>query len=493
MGPTQQPGRHREISRRHFLTLAGRTGLGVAATSVAPSLLGACAYGDDGPPSGGARDTLRVGVVAPFSGVGAFLGGIVNRSLDAATRQINSTGGIGGRKVELVKRDTGIDPSAGPRVYSGLLDEEVVGILWCGAVGFSQALPQVKRDQMPLVAVFNDPFSSGHLWPDGERAGRSVFQMLLPDVYAKAVLADYAAHDRGYTTAAYMYDSLLDPGETARRRFEQAFSRAGIGITGVEAFSLADSDYGPQLQRLRAARPQVLYVDGLATNTAGVVSQLADLDAAYVDGPTAKGAGWHPHVFGSPAGTGDKSWVELAGAKARVGTVTAWHVGGLVYLPTFAIGGWMRRFLGREPTGGEDSAPDGLAALLHGVRKAGTTERARVVRGMETAGPITFASVEFSFTRDRHLARTMDDAVVLTMERGSEGPVRTDPPYSLGKEWSPGEVFARTRAGPTQLVRPTLAANRRAHPAVMEQVRAGRFGTHCTVGDGGLTGECKIH
>lgn len=464
----------------------------MAATTLAPSLLGACAYGDDGPPGGGARDTLRVGVVAPFSGVGAFLGAIVGRSLDAAERQINSTGGIGGRKVELVRRDTGIDPSAGPRVYAGLVDEDVVGILWCGAVGFSQALPQAKRDQMPLVAVFNDPFSSGHLWPEGDRAGRSVFQMLLPDVHAKAALAEYAAHDRGYTTAAYMYDSLLDPGQTARRRFERAFSRVGIEITGVEAFSLADSDYGPQLQRLRAGRPQVLYVDGLATNTAGVVAQLADLDAAYVDAPTAKGPGWHPHVFGSPAGTGDKSWVELAGDKARVGTVTAWHVGGLVYLPTFAIGGWMRRFLGREPSGGEDSAPDGLAALLHGVRKAGTTDRAGVIRGMETTGPITFASVEFRFTRDRHLARTMDDAVVLTMERGA-GPAPTDPPYSLGKEWSPGHVFAGTPAGPTQLVRPTLAANRRAHPAVMDRARAAGFGTQCTVRAGGLTEECRIH
>lgn len=482
------------LSRRRFLQWAGRAGVGAVAASAVPgSVLGACAYGDDGPPGGGARDTLLVGVVAPFSGVGSFLGDIVDRSLDAAVRQLNSTGGAGGRKVELVKRDTGIDPGAGPRVYADLAGRGVIGVLWCGAVGFSQALPQVKRDQMPLVAVFNDPFSSGHLYPEGDRAGRSVFQILLPDRFAKAALADYAANDRGYRTAAYMYDSLLDPGATARARFEAAFTAAGIEITGVESFSLVDSDYGPQLQRLRQRRPQVLYVDGLATNTAGVVSQLADLDAAYVDAPTAKGAAWHPQVFGSPAGSGDKSWVELAGDKARVGTVTAWHVGGLVYLPTFAIGGWMRRFLGREPTGGEESAPDALAAVLAGVRKAGNTDRVRVVEGMETAGPITFASVEFAFTRDRHLARTVDEVVLVTMERGAEGPAATDPPYDLGKEWSPGQAFDATPAGPTQLVRPTLAANRRAHPALMERVLGEGYGTQCTKRDGGLVPDCKVH
>jgi len=494
------------VSRRQFLQWAGHAGLAAAAAAGAPALLGSCAYGHDGPPGGagpsgggggGSSDTLLVGVVAPFSGVGSFLGDIVDRSLDAAVRQVNSTGGVGGRKVELVERDTGIDPSAGPRVYADLVSKGVVGILWCGAVGFGQALPQVRRDHMPLVAVFNDPFSSGHLYPEGGEAGRSVFQILLPDRYAKTVLARYASTDRGYRTAAYMYDSLLDPDATARARFEEAFGAAGIEVAGVESFSLLDSDYGPQLQRLRERRPHVLYVDGLAANTAGVVSQLHDLGAPYVDTPTARAAGtggdWHPHVFGSPPGSGDKSWVELAGDNARVGTVTAWHLGGLVYLPSFAIGGWMRKFLGREPTGGEESAPDGLAALLAGVRKAGSTDRDKVVRGMEEAGPLTFASLEFGFTPERHLARIPDEVAIVTMERAALGPAPTEPPYALGREWSPGQVFATTPAGPTQLVRPTLEANRRAHPALVEQILAEGYGTQCTKRNGALTPECKVH
>ena len=474
-----------EVSRRDVLRWAGRLGLGAAAAASAGVGLGACAYGDDDAPAAGASDELRIGVVAPFSGIGAFLGDIVDRSLDAAVRQVNGTGGVGGRKVALVKRDTGIDPSAGPRVYADLAGKGVAGILWCGAAGFSQVLPQVRRDSMPMVAVFNDPYSGDRLHPDGD-AGRSVFQVLLPDRFAKEVLASYAAHDRGYRTAGYLYDSLIDPGATARRRFERSFRAAGMEVTGVESFSLLDSDFGPQLQRLRQGRPDVLYVDGVNTSTAGVVSQLADLDAAYVDSPSARQGPWRPHVFGSPAGAGDRSWVELAGDKARVGTATAWHVGGLVYLPSFAIAGWMRRHLRREPTGGEESAPDAMAAVLAGIRKAGTTDHARVVAGMETAGPVTFASLAFEFTADRHLSRTPDDVVVLVMERGADGPAPTDPPYALGREWGDGEAFAGVPAGPTHLVRPTLEANRRAHPAVVEQVLAQGYGTQCTAA-------CKVH
>src|SRR5207244_3020657 len=57
-------------------------------------------------------DTIKVGVIGIFSGVGAFVGRIVNNSLDAAIQQINSTGGVNGRKVEVIKRDAGTDAAA---------------------------------------------------------------------------------------------------------------------------------------------------------------------------------------------------------------------------------------------------------------------------------------------------------------------------------------------------------------------------------------------
>jgi hypothetical protein len=205
------------------------------------------------------------------------------------------------------------------------------------------------------------------------------------------------------------------------------------------------------------------------------------------------GGDWHPHVFGSPAGTGDKSWVALAGNSAKVGTVTAWHVGGLIALPSFSIAGWMRKYLKKDPTGGEESPADGLAALLNGIKKAGSTDRAKIVEGLETMGKIKFASIPFSFDAKRHVNKTRDDMIVVTMERGANGPAVTDPPYKLGREWDEG-VFNRTPAGPTHLVRPTLEANKRAHPDVMKEVLEQGYGTQCTKHpDGTLGKECKIH
>jgi branched-chain amino acid transport system substrate-binding protein len=484
------------VTRRHFLNMAGKVGLGSAALgTLSGGFLAGCATGGKSTSSGGGGggDTLKVGVVAPFSGVASFVGKVVDRSLDAAVAQLNATGGIGGRKVTLTKIDTGVDPQNGPKAYNDLVSQGVVGILWCLGAGFDpQTTPLIKRDGMPVIAVFDDLAATRKLYPEGTAGGRSVFQLADNARLGLDVAMDYIKNDRGYASAAYIYDTTLDPQNDSKRYFADAAAAAGVPVTGIETFALADAEYGAQLQRLKAQRPQVLFLGGISANTAGIAKELAALDASYVDGPTAKGPGWHPHIMGSPAGTGDKSWIELAGDAAKVGTGTIWHVSGLIGTPGFPIAEWSRKYLNQEVTGGEEVPADGLATLLYGIKQAGSTDRAKIVDAIETMGSITFASIDFSFAPDRHIAHTKDDFVVVTMERRA-GPAPTDPPYQLGTEWKAG-IFKNVPAGPTHLVRPTLAANQRAHPAVMDAILKGGYGTQCTKhADGSLGKECKIH
>jgi substrate-binding family protein len=461
--------------------------------ALAASFLQACSGGGGGRPARGGQagggDTIKVGVVSTFSGLGAFIGKITNDSLDAAVQEINATGGIGGRKVELVKRDAGQEVTNGVKAYQEFAgDPHVIGVLWCGGLGFEESLQLIRRDGMPVVAVFQDLASSDDLWPKGPY--RSIFQVLVPERTGIDLLCRYAARDRGYRRVALLYDSTVS--ESAKTHYKAGVDHTGLTSVAIESFNVFASEFGPQLQRLKGARPEALFVWGLPTNTAGVVKELDDLGAAYADAPTAKASGgWRPQVIGSPEGTGDRSLAELAGPSARPGTVTAWHVGGLVYLPSFAIRRWMQKYLRRAPSGGEELPADGLATLLRGFQKAQSGDRRRVVEGIETMGRIRFASVEFGFGPRDHLARSPDDLIVVTLERAT-GPVATNPPYQLGREWH--EVFPPGYAGPTQLVRPTLEANRRAHPEVMEEVLRSGWGTQCTKhADGTLGTECKVH
>lgn len=481
-GCGSQPLTDKRLSRRHFLGAAG----GLATALPLAGLLGACSQAS-------ASQTLKVGVLAPFSNQDSTIGTVVSHSLQAAVRRINTTHGGLGRKVELIFRDTGTGPQAGARLYGQLIGvPDLVAVLWCGDNGLDQALPRIKADGRPVMVVFEDLYSSGQLYPDSSTPGRSVFQLSPPDTYAKGALAAYAHADRGYTSAGLLYDRVLDPTGMGRTQFERTFGGAGMTLAAAESFATGDTDLSAQLGRLQAAAPKVVFVDGYPADVATAVEALAVMGASYLDQPTAQGPGWHPQVFGSFTAMGDGTWAATAGDAAKTGSVTATHLGGLPYLPTFTIRDWMKRYLGAEPTGSEDLPADALFSVLQGINKAGTTDRRHLVGAIEALKGISFASLPFGFASG-HLAHTPDEMVIMSLEH-LEGPVPTDPAYRVGREWQTGQFYGASAAAPTQLLRPTLAANRRAQPRAVSQILSQGWGTQCTKEpDGTLSPVCKVH
>lgn len=471
--PVAGGGPGSSLSRRRLIQ-AGIGGL--AALGLSGTFLSACGGGDDdsssttAPRTGGTKK-VKIGVIGPFSGPGAFIGRIINKSFNAGLDEIERIGGIGGFVPELLIRDAGLEAANGVKAYQEFAgDDDVIGVLWCGAPGLQEALGQIARDNLPVIAVFNDVQTLGLLYPKG--AARSVFQMIQADEQAIDLLADYAANDRGYTRAAMIYDTVLEEG--SNKAFEKSCAQYGIENVGVEQFKFGDSDFGPQVQRLKRSGCHAVFIWGLAPETALIAKAIDAVGGAYVDSATAKKASpWAPHIMGSPGGTAEKTWVKLAGKSARPGTLSTWHVGGLVSNPSFPIRDWVKKYLDEDVTGGEDSPLNGLAMLLQAADQAGSTKREAIIEALESGAEFKFASpVGYSFTKDRHLALEKDDMLLVSLERPPE-----DPPYTLGKEFE--EVFEPGYEGPTHFVDFTLEANRRKHPEVIEEVLDRGYGTYC--------------
>jgi len=504
----------RPFDRRGFLRGAGRSALGVGLLGGVGGIAAACTDDGNGGRGGdttsrassgggdfsGISSPLKIGVIVPTSGIAQFLGDIVGRSLGATKQHIEKAGLAKGVTVEyeIVNAPAEQFAEGTGKAYNQLVaDPNVIGILWCTPVGLAEAQPQIQRDQIPVMAVYSDPYAEGSLYPRGG-GPRNIFQMLLPDSMSFDAMCHYAAADRGYETTALLYDSVTLP--IARDQFERAAKSAKLDVVAVEEFSLFSGDYGAQLQRLKQAGPQSLFVWGLSDNTANIAKGLAALGAGYVDTPTAKGATWAPHILGYPGGTGEKKWAELAGDAARTGTITAWYLGGLVAGPHFPIRDWLLAYDGKGASGGEEGASNAWWALLEAVRRAGSTDRAKVVDALEQIPKIEFAGLPFRFSKDTHLGMTEDDVVLVTLERWN-GPEVTDPPYVLGREWK--ETFpllSDQYVGPAHLVRPTLAANQRAQPEYMAKILGEGWGTQCTKRPPASTGagvtmsnDCRVH
>jgi hypothetical protein len=179
----------------------------------------------------------------------------------------------------------------------------------------------------------------------------------------------------------------------------------------------------------------------------------------------------------APGGSVDASFVRAGGPAPAPGTITAWYVGGMVALPSMPIRQWIKDYVpsynGGIVKGGEDGPADGMACLLAAASLGRSTKGADIVAALEQGIPTKFASTaEVFFAPDRHLSLTRDDLMLVSLEYP-----RPELRYNLGSEWK--ELFKAGYEGPVALWDYTYDANRRAQPAVMEEVARLRFGTSC--------------
>src|ERR1700687_84147 len=90
------------------------------------ALAGAFFAGSLGPAS--AQQTIRVGELNSYKAQPAFLEPY-KRGLDLAVEEINASGGVLGRKLELITRDDGGNPGDAVRVAEELISREKVNVL----------------------------------------------------------------------------------------------------------------------------------------------------------------------------------------------------------------------------------------------------------------------------------------------------------------------------------------------------------------------------
>ena len=143
-------GADRELGRRQFAkALAG--GVGAVWMGRSLPLLGQAAAGpaaaSDWERTGVSPSEVKIGMSAAFKGAIAGLGVDYYRGAQALFEEVNSRGGVGGRKVQLVPLDDGYDPATTVRNTIRLLEEQSVFTLmnYVGSVNITRTLPLLRQ------------------------------------------------------------------------------------------------------------------------------------------------------------------------------------------------------------------------------------------------------------------------------------------------------------------------------------------------------------
>jgi branched-chain amino acid transport system substrate-binding protein len=209
--------------------------------------LSACAAADSGP--------IRIGVAGSFSDP---IGLPMKLAAELAAEEINATGGINGRRLELVSRDDYADPDSAVFVAGDLYQTDVAAIV--GHLFSSTTLaaaPVYNGGDDPIAA--SSPSSSS---PEGTTAGDHTFRVCPSDLAHGAALARWVRERLGLERGAVLY--LNDQyGRGIRQTFVQQYTSLGGQLRSIDPYIGDKPDVGPYLDRMaRDKSIQFLVVAG---------------------------------------------------------------------------------------------------------------------------------------------------------------------------------------------------------------------------------------
>src|SRR5277367_2257515 len=127
------------ITRRHVLA-----GSAAGAASLAMGLAR---------PAIAAPEPIRIGFLPALTGPSSSTGIAINRGTILAVEEINASGGVNGRPIELITRDTQSDPTKAVNAATELTRRQRVHVVW-GPLNSGEALaatPLIARDGVPQL------------------------------------------------------------------------------------------------------------------------------------------------------------------------------------------------------------------------------------------------------------------------------------------------------------------------------------------------------
>ena len=321
-----------------------------------------------------AGEDIKVGVVLPYSGVYASLGADITDGMQLALDLYGSE--IAGRKIVLITEDSEVKPNVGLTKTKKLVFQDKVDLL-VGPVASNVAGAMrdfVHNAKMPLIIP-----NAGNNLLTGEKCSPWVIRTSFSNDQINRVMGPWL-YEQGHRTL-YLMAPDYAAGHQMMAAVRRGFTDAGGEVLGEEYPPLRETkDFAPYLAKVKAIRPDALYVffaGGLAIQ---FVKQYHDFGLKAEIPLT--GAGWLTSPLFLPA----------------QGSAAAGFIGALNYVPTidsdenrefqFAFNEKYKRIASEFTVQGFDTGRLIVEALK--ITGGGTADKAafvRAIHAVEFTGP----------------------------------------------------------------------------------------------------------
>lgn len=211
-------------------------------------------------PSLAADEPIRIGWLAALTGASSAPGIGFNRGVVFAADTINAAGGVKGRKIEIITRDTQGDPTKAVNATQELISQLKVDAIW-GPTNSGESLATTSimaRSKMPNVhPCVVDSLIDTKKYPNAFRLAPSNGQ------WDDAV--------RGYTLKILKAKKIAVVGDTtgygvtAAKASVEAFKKDGADVVYTANIDATQPDMTPDMLRARTAGAEVIVVWSVST------------------------------------------------------------------------------------------------------------------------------------------------------------------------------------------------------------------------------------
>jgi branched-chain amino acid transport system substrate-binding protein len=199
--------------------------------------------------------TIKIGELNSYKVFPAFLEPY-RKGMELALEEVNASGGVAGRRLELVIRDDGGTPGDAVRVAEELIAREKVNLLmgtFASNVGLAVAN---LANQRKILFLASEPLTDKLVWEDGNRY---TFR-LRPSTYMQVAMLAPEAARLGKKRWALVYPNY-EYGQSAAESFKKLLARAqpGVEFVAEQAPPLGKIDAGAVVQALAEAKPDAIF------------------------------------------------------------------------------------------------------------------------------------------------------------------------------------------------------------------------------------------
>ena len=362
-----------------------------------------------GAPPARAAEPVKLGALLSVTGPAAFLGGPEQRTLEMAVDDLNARGGLAGRPVQLLVKDTGGSPEKAVSLARQLIDEEQV---------FAIIGPSTSGEAMAVKAL-------------AERSGTLLLSCAAAEVIVKPVArwvfktpqndGDAAAmifeHLRGQgLTRVALLSSNTGFGKAGKDQLEKAAPAHGLQVVLSETYDKAATDLTAEVTKVKASGAQALVNWSIEPAQAIVVKNVRQLGLGI---PVYQSHGFGNIQYVKAAGPAAEGVIFPAGRLLVAESLPASNPQRALLLAYKHA--YEARYHEEASTFG-GHAYDALLILQQGV-KVGGLDRAKVRAAIEAARGLVGTAGIFNFSPTDHGGLDASAFLLLTVKDGKFVPL----------------------------------------------------------------------